>query len=138
MEIVIKDLEEFSKKKAVYAKLGDYNINVNDLSLKIALKLNDYYNSVKALEDVDSEQIINEIVIPIIQRSHPDVSKEKISEDFNYDQLMKIMQMAFESYLRAGSDSKETKESKSDQGVNNKKKKANKNRTNKIVGTSSS
>ncbi|WP_028329187.1 hypothetical protein [Brachyspira alvinipulli] len=122
MEIVITDLEEFSKKKAVYAKLGDYNINVNDISLKISLKLNEYYRQVKDLEDIDSEQVINEIVIPIIQRSHPDVSKEKIFEDFNYDQLMKIMQMAFESYLRAGSDSKETKESESDQGVNNKKK----------------
>lgn len=122
MEIVITDLKEFNEKKAVYAKLGDYKINVNDISLKISLKLNEYYRQVKALEDIDSEQVINEIVIPIIQRSYPDVSKEKIFEDFNYDQLMKIMQMAFESYLRAGSDSKETKESESDKSVNNKKK----------------
>lgn len=122
MEIVITDLKEFNEKKAVYAKLGDYKINVNDISLKISLKLNEYYRQVKDFEDIDSEQVINEIVIPIIQRSHPDVSKEKIFEDFNYDQLMKIMQMAFESYLRAGSDSKETKESESDKSVNNKKK----------------
>lgn len=122
MEIVITDLKEFNEKKAVYAKLGDYKINVNDISLKISLKLNEYYRHVKDFEDIDSEQVINEIVIPIIQRSHPDVSKEKIFEDFNYDQLMKIMQMAFESYLRAGSDSKETKESESDKSVNNKKK----------------
>ena len=37
MELEILDLEEFSKGKAVYAKLGEYKINVN-------IKVNKYKN----------------------------------------------------------------------------------------------
>lgn len=122
MEIVITDLKEFSKNKAVFAILGDYKIDVNDIPLKIALKVNNYFKSIQNNEDINMELLIDEIVIPIIQKQNPTADKEKISEDFNYDQLLKLMNMVFESYLHAGSDSKETKESESDQGVNNKKK----------------
>ncbi|MEI0508463.1 hypothetical protein [Brachyspira intermedia] len=110
MDIVITDLEEFSKQKAVYATLGDYKIDVNDIPLKLAIKVNNYFKGLKNGEDIDPEILIDEIVIPLIQKYHPDASKEKISEDFNYDQLLKLMNMVFESYLHAGTDSKETKE----------------------------
>ncbi|CRF35364.1 hypothetical protein BRSU_2608 [Brachyspira suanatina] len=110
MEIVITDLEEFSKKKAVYAKLGDYNINVNDLSLKIALKVNNHFKSIQNNEDFNIELLIDEIVIPLIERQNANVDREKILEEFNYDQLLKLLNMIFESYLHAGTDSKETKE----------------------------
>ncbi|ASJ21579.1 hypothetical protein [Brachyspira hampsonii] len=110
MDIVITDLEEFSKKRAVYAKLGDYKIDVNDIPLKLALKVNNYFKGLKNGEDIDPEILIDEIVIPLIQKQNANVDKEKISEDFNYDQLLKLMNMVFESYLHAGADSKETKE----------------------------
>ena len=122
MEIVITDLEEFSKKKAVYATLGDYKIDVNNLPLKIALKVNNYFKALRNGEDIDSEILIDEIAIPLIERQNANVDREKILEDFNYDQLLKLMNMVFESYILAGTDSKETKESESDQGVKNKKK----------------
>ncbi|MCZ9979530.1 hypothetical protein OFQ64_12410 [Brachyspira hyodysenteriae] len=41
-DIEIVDLEEFSNKKVVYAKLGKYKINVNDIPLGLALKISDY------------------------------------------------------------------------------------------------
>ncbi|WP_096737768.1 hypothetical protein [Brachyspira sp. G79] len=122
MEIVIIDLEEFSKKKAVYATLGDYKIDVNNIPLKIALKVNNYFKSIQNNEDINIELLIDEIVIPLIQKQNANVDREKILEDFNYDQLLKLMNMVFESYLHSGTDSQETKESKSDKDVNNKKK----------------
>ena len=110
MDIVITDLEEFSKKKAVYATLGDYKIDVNNIPLKIALKVNNYFKSIQNNEDINIELLIDEIVIPLIQKQNANVDREKILEDFNYDQLLKLMNMVFESYLYAGADSKETKE----------------------------
>ncbi|WP_052768083.1 hypothetical protein [Brachyspira hyodysenteriae] len=110
MEIVITDLEEFSKQKAVYATLGDYKINVNNLPLKIALKVNNYFKSLRNGEEINSEILIDEIAIPLIERQNANVDREKILEEFNYDQLLKLLNMIFESYLHAGTDSKETKE----------------------------
>ncbi|KLI22347.1 hypothetical protein SU43_08540 [Brachyspira hyodysenteriae] len=110
MEIAITDLEEFSNKKAVYATLGDYKIDVNNLPLKMALKVNNYFKALRNGEGIDSEILIDEIAIPIIERQNVNVDREKILEDFNYDQLLKLLNMIFESYLHAGADSKETKE----------------------------
>ena len=110
MQVIIQDLEEFSNKKAVFVKLGNYKINVNDIPLKTALKVNEYFKSIQNGDDIDTQMLIDDIVIPLIIRQNPDSDKEKISEDFNYDQLLKLMNMIFESYLHAGSDSKETKE----------------------------
>ena len=47
MEVTIVDLEEFTKKKAVYAKLGDYQINVNDVPVQVALKVNEHHNNIR-------------------------------------------------------------------------------------------
>lgn len=110
MQVIIQDLEEFSNKKAVFVKLGNYKINVNDIPLKIALKVNEYFKSIQNSDDIDMEMLIDDIVIPLILRQNPAADREKILDDFNYDQILKLMNMVFESYLHAGSDSKETKE----------------------------
>lgn len=114
MDVSIIDLEEFTNKKAVYAKLGDYNINVNDIPLKVAFKVNDYHNNIKAGKEIDIELLIDEIVIPIIQRNNKAISKEYILENFTYDQIMKIMNMIFNSFFTAGSDPKEDESKKKD------------------------
>ena len=71
MELEIVDLEDFTTKKALYAKLGDYKINVNDIPLKVALKVQEYYKAIKSGEELDMEFCINEIVVPIIIRQYP-------------------------------------------------------------------
>lgn len=78
MELEILDLEEFSNDKAVYAKLGEYKINVNDIPLKVALKVNDYYKSLKNDKEVDSQSLIKDIVFPVIQRQNENVKIEEI------------------------------------------------------------
>ena len=116
MELEILDLEEFSNDKAVYAKLGEYKINVNDIPLKVALKVNDYYKSLKNDKEVDSQSLIKDIVFPIIQRQNENVKIEEIENKFNYDQLAKLLNMIFVSFLSAGGDYKkdnsDTKENK--------------------------
>lgn len=116
MELEILDLEEFSNDKAVYAKLGEYKINVNDIPLKVALKVNDYYKSLKNDKEVDSQSLIKDIVFPVIQRQNENVKIEEIENKFNYDQLAKLLNMIFVSFLSAGGDYKkdnsDTKENK--------------------------
>lgn len=108
MEIEILDLEEFSKGKAVYAKLGEYKINVNDIPLKVALKVNDYYKSLKNDKEVDSQSLIKDIVFPVIQKQNENIKLEDIENKFNYDQLAKLLNMIFVSFLSAGGDYKNT------------------------------
>lgn len=116
MELEILDLEEFSNDKAVYAKLGEYKINVNDIPLKVALKVNDYYKSLKNDKEIDSQSLIKDIVFPVIQRQNENVKIEEIENKFNYDQLAKLLNMIFVSFLSAGGDYKKdnsnTKENK--------------------------
>lgn len=116
MELEILDLEEFSEGKAVYAKLGEYKINVNDIPLKVALKVNDYYKSLKNDKEIDSQSLIKDIVFPVIQRQNENVKIEEIENKFNYDQLAKLLNMIFVSFLSAGGDYKkdnsDTKENK--------------------------
>ena len=116
MELEILDLEEFSNDKAVYAQLGEYKINVNDIPLKVALKVNDYYKSLKNDKEVDSQSLIKDIVFPVIQRQNENVKIEEIENKFNYDQLAKLLNMIFVSFLSAGGDYKkdnsDTKENK--------------------------
>lgn len=116
MELEILDLEEFSNDKAVYAKLGEYKINVNDIPLKVALKVNDYYKSLKNDKEIDSQSLIKDIVFPVIQRQNENVKIEEIENKFNYDQLAKLLNMIFVSFLSAGGDYKndnsDTKENK--------------------------
>ncbi|MDA0093511.1 hypothetical protein OFR75_00365 [Brachyspira hyodysenteriae] len=57
MEIAITDLEEFSNKKAVYAKLGKYKINVNDIPVGLALKISDYSQSIAEKGFLDSQTV---------------------------------------------------------------------------------
>ena len=104
MQLEIIDLEEFSESKAVYVKLGKYKINVNDIPLKIALKIDSYSKMVQKNEDVDIDYIINDIVVPIIERQHKDIKREDILEDFNYDQLLKVFSMVISSFYTAGGD----------------------------------
>ncbi|MDA0058184.1 hypothetical protein [Brachyspira hyodysenteriae] len=54
-DIEIVDLEEFSNKKVVYAKLGKYKINVNDIPLGLALKISDYSQSIAEKGFLDSQ-----------------------------------------------------------------------------------
>ena len=104
MDIVITDLEEFSKKRAVYAKLGKYKINVNDIPVGLALKINDYSQSIAEKGFLDSQTVIEDIVIPLIQRQDKDACREDILEDFNYDQLIKIFRMIMDGFYKAGID----------------------------------
>ncbi|MCZ9899058.1 hypothetical protein OFP91_13530 [Brachyspira hyodysenteriae] len=67
-DIEIVDLEEFSNKKAFYAKLGKYKINVNDIPVGLALKISDYSQSIAEKGFLDSQTVIEDIVIPLIQR----------------------------------------------------------------------
>lgn len=106
MELEIVDLEEFTNDKAIYAQLGDYKINTNDIPLKVALKLNDYYKKVKTNSEVDHYGVIKDIVLPIITRQYPNATLEEIEEKFNYDQLAKVLNMIFTSFLMAGGDTK--------------------------------
>lgn len=106
MEIEILDLEEFTKGKAIYAKLGEYKINVNDIPLKVALKVNDYYKSLKNDKEVDSQSLIKDIVFPVIQKQNENIKLEDIENKFNYDQLAKLLSMIFTSFLTAGGDYK--------------------------------
>ena len=106
MEVEILDLEEFSEGKAVYAKLGEYKINVNDIPLKVALKVNDYYKSLKNDKEIDSQSLIKDIVFPVIQKQNENVKIEEIENKFNYDQLAKLLNMIFTSFLTAGGDYK--------------------------------
>lgn len=108
MELEILDLEEFSEGKAVYAKLGEYKINVNDIPLKVALKVNDYYKSLKNDKEVDSQSLIKDIVFPVIQRQNANIKLEDIENNFNYDQLAKLLNMIFTSFLTAGGDYKKS------------------------------
>lgn len=110
MKVSITDLEEFTSKKAVFAKLGDYKINVNDIPLKIALKVNEYHKNLVEDNKINIESIIDEIVIPIIQRSDEKITKKEIEEKFTYDQVMKIMNMIFECFFTAGTDPKNSEE----------------------------
>ena len=104
MELEILDLEEFSKGKAVYAKLGEYKINVNDIPLKVALKVNDYYKSLKNDKEIDSQSLIKDIVFPVIQKQNENIKIEEIENKFNYDQLAKLLNMIFTSFMTAGGD----------------------------------
>ena len=92
-ELEIIDLEEFSSKKALYAKLGKYKINVNDIPVGLAEK-----------GFLDSQTVIDDIVIPLIQRQHKDACREDILEDFNYDQLIKIFKLIIDGFYKAGID----------------------------------
>ncbi len=112
MELEIVDLEDFTTKKALYAKLGDYKINVNDIPLKVALKVQEYYKAIKSGKELDMEFCINEIVVPIIIRQYPKATLEDIEKKFNYDQLLKILSMIFNSFLSAGSDSERNENKK--------------------------
>ncbi|MEI0490799.1 hypothetical protein [Brachyspira pulli] len=103
-DIEIIDLEEFSRKKALYAKLGKYNINVNDIPTGLALTINDYSQSIAEKGFLDSQTVINDIVIPLIQRQHKDACREDILEDFNYDQLIKIFRLIMDGFYKAGID----------------------------------
>ena len=106
MEVSIIDLEEFTSKKAVYAKLGDYKINVNDVPVQVALKVNEYHNNIRAGESVDIGLLIDEIVIPVIKRTNEDLTKEDILNKFSYDQIMKVMNMIFDCFFSAGTEPK--------------------------------
>lgn len=103
-DIEIVDLEEFSNKKAVYAKLGKYKINVNDIPVGLALKINDYSQSIAEKGFLDAQTVIEDIVIPLIQRQYKDACREDILEDFNYDQLIKIFRMIMDGFYKAGID----------------------------------
>lgn len=119
MELEILDLEEFSEGKAVYAKLGEYKINVNDIPLKVALKVNDYYKSLKNDKEIDSQFLIKDIVFPVIQKQNENVKIEEIENKFNYDQLAKLLNMIFVSFMTAGGD---YKKERTDENQDNKKK----------------
>lgn len=106
MEVTIVDLEEFTKKKAVYAKLGDYNINVNDVPVQVALKVNEYHNNIRTGESVDIGLLIDEVVIPVIKRTYPDTTRDDILNKFSYDQIMKVMNMIFDCFFSAGTEPK--------------------------------
>ena len=106
MEVTIVDLEEFTKKKAVYAKLGDYKINVNDVTVQVALKVNEYHNNIRTGESVDIGLLIDEVVIPVIKRTNEDLTKEDILNKFSYDQIMKVMNMIFDCFFSAGTEPK--------------------------------
>lgn len=106
MEVSIIDLEEFTKKKAVYAKLGDYNINVNDVPVQVALKVNEYHNNIRTGESVDIGLLIDEVVIPVIKRTYPDTTRDDILNKFSYDQIMKVMNMIFDCFFLAGTEPK--------------------------------
>lgn len=112
MELEIIDLEEFSKNKEVKVKLGKYLINVNDVPLKIALKINAYYTSIKNSEETNTEAVIDDIVIPLIMKQNKDAKREDIIEDFNYDQIMKLFNLIFSSFFTAGSDAEKKKDKK--------------------------
>ena len=119
MELEILDLEEFSKGKAVYAKLGEYKINVNDIPLKVALKVNDYYKSLKNDKEIDSQYLIKDIVFPVIQKQNENIKIEEIENKFNYDQLAKLLNMIFTSFMTAGGN---YKKERTDENQDNKKK----------------
>lgn len=106
MEVTIVDLEEFTKKKAVYAKLGDYKINVNDVPVQVALKVNEHHNSIKSGKEIDIELLIDEVVIPVIKRAYPDITRDDILNKFTYDQIMKVMNMIFDCFFSAGTEPK--------------------------------
>ncbi|WP_281818918.1 hypothetical protein [Brachyspira pilosicoli] len=106
MEVTIVDLEEFTKKKAVYAKLGDYQINVNDVPVQVALKVNEYHNNIRTGESVDIGLLIDEVVIPVIKRTYPDTTRDDILNKFTYDQIMKVMNMIFDCFFSAGTEPK--------------------------------
>lgn len=106
MEVSIIDLEEFTKKKAVYAKLGDYKINVNDVPVQVALKVSEYHNNIITGESVDIGLLIDEVVIPVIKRPYPDITRDDILNKFTYDQIMKVMNMIFDCFFSAGTEPK--------------------------------
>ncbi|WP_286032405.1 hypothetical protein [Brachyspira pilosicoli] len=106
MEVTIVDLEEFTKKKAVYAKLGDYQINVNDVPVQVALKVNEHHNNIRTGQSVDIGLLIDEVVIPVIKRTYPDTTRDDILNKFTYDQIMKVMNMIFDCFFSAGTEPK--------------------------------
>lgn len=106
MEVTIVDLEEFTKKKAVYAKLGDYKINVNDVPVHVALKVNEYHKDLQSGKPVDIGDLLECIVVPVIQRSYSELDKEEIFNKFTYDQMVKVMHMICDCFFSAGSNPK--------------------------------
>lgn len=92
--VEIIDLDKFTDENARIVRIGNYDVNVNKLPMRVVLKL--FKLDIKSAED--TVKFFEDVCIPIIQNQYPKANID--IKKLEYAQIVFFTQEVFQAFLK--------------------------------------